>query len=355
VQGRVDLRGTGYEPVVFTAIADDDYGGDTNGNGPSSGGATAWRGLTCVATAGLSRIENAIIRYTGSAFVPGLTNLSPQVALRAVRVDRSYDRGIVLGAQAGHAYNLVAFGCGGYGLHLTGGNFDVLHATVASCGTGARNDGWTGSMANSIVWGNGTNFANFGAGAQVVRSNGGFAGSSGNTNVDPLFVSQANGDLHLTATSPCLNGGDLSLGILTQKDFDENSRVLDHALTGAAVPDLGAFERPAWDMVMNGIARPGATPTLTITGPTGLSFWFIGAQDGTFPVHPYGMLLAGLPGPSIGLLLPDPIPTGFPLPIPLANSPSLIGATAGIQTLTFPLSGINTGNFTRLLRALVRP
>ena len=131
--------------------------------------------------------------------------------------------------------------------------------------------------------------------------------------------------------------------------------MLDHALTGAALPDLGAFERGAWDMVLNGVVRVGSVPTLTVTGPPGFSFWFMGALDGTFPVHPYGMLLAGLPGSSIALLSPQPVPVGFTVPFVLANDPALVGASAGFQTLTFPVTGIATGNFTRLMRALVRP
>ncbi|MBK8097165.1 MAG: right-handed parallel beta-helix repeat-containing protein [Planctomycetes bacterium] len=355
VAGRIDARGTGYEPVVFTDLNDDDFGGDTNSNGVSTGSPTAWRGVICTPTAGPSRLENVVIRFTGSGFVPGLTVDSPNVALRSVRVDRAYDRGFVLSQIAGSGRNLVAWGCGGHGFHLTGGSFDVVHATVAGCGRGFRRDGWNGTVVNSIAWGNASNFDNFGGGAQVVRSNGGFAGSNGNTNVDPLFVAQPTGDLHLQAASPCLNVADLAIGVQTAKDFDENSRVLDHALTGAALPDLGAFERGAWDMVLNGTIRVGSVPTLTVTGPPGFSFWFMGALDGTFPVHPYGMLLAGLPGASIALLAPQPVPVGFTVPFVLANDPALIGATAGFQTLTFPVAGIATGNFTRLLRALVRP
>ncbi len=355
VAGRIELRGTGYEPVVFTGLADDEFGGDTNGNGPSSASAAAWRGVTVLQGAGQSRLENVRIRFTGSSFAPGLQVSSPQVALQAVRVDRAFDRGIVLADVAGAARNLVAWNCGNHGIHLTGGNFDVVHATVTGCARGVRVDGWNGTVVNSNIWGNSTNFANLTNSAQVVRSNGGFTGSNGNLNVDPLFVDAANGNLRLQATSPCLGAADLGFGVTTVRDFDHNSRVLDAALTGVALPDMGAFEYSPWDMVLQGEVRPGSTPTLTITGQPGFSLWFLGLLDGAQFAPPYGMLLAGLPGPNIALLWPQVLPVGFPFPFPLVNDPGLIGIEAGIQTVTFPVHTVGAGNFTRMFRARIRP
>ena len=44
VDGIAHLRGTAYEPIVFTDDADDEFGGDTNGDGPSTGVPASWRG-----------------------------------------------------------------------------------------------------------------------------------------------------------------------------------------------------------------------------------------------------------------------------------------------------------------------
>jgi hypothetical protein len=357
VEGSAFLRGTGYEPIVFTSAADDSVAGDTNGNGPSSGSPANWRGVTFTALAQTSLVEDVIIRYTGGNYVPGLTSASPFVTLRAVRVDRSYDRGFLLQTCAGAPANLVAWSCGGYGIHLTGDSFQLVHATSTGNGTGIRRDNaWTGNVVNSISYANNTNFFNFGTGTQVLRSNGGFAGSNGNLNVDPQFVSAATGDLHLTPGSPCLGAADLYQATLVQKDFDENSRMLDHALTGLAFPDMGAFELPAWDMTVTGVARPGSTVTFTIVGPPGQSFLALGLVDGAAQFLPWGMLLAGQnPGSSVVLLFPTTIPTGFPIPLTLANDSHLLGITAGIQSLTFPAAGFGAGNFTRLYHLLIRP
>jgi len=354
VSGAVILKGTSYEPVAFTAYADDSIAGDTNNNGPSVGSPTAWRGFTINAGALASRLENVVIRYTGSGFIPGLTSSSPNVTLRSVRVDDAYDRGFLLAALAANPVNLVAWSCGNHGIHVTNGSFDLVHATCAGNSTGVRREAaWAGRVINSNIHGNSTNFANFVA-AQVHTSNGGFPGVNGNLNQDPLFANSAAGDLHLTTGSPCLGAAEFFTAVAVQKDHDENSRILDHASSGFPLADMGAYELPTWGMTVTGAPRIGSLMHFTLTGPPGDSFIGIGILDGTVPVLPYGMLLLGsLPG-GVALLFPLTIPVGIPIPLPLANDPYLIGIGAGIQTLTFPSGNLSVGNFTRLYRILIR-
>ena len=99
-------------------------------------------------------------------------------------------------------------------------------------------------MVNSISHGNGTNFANFGAGGQVVRCNGGFAGTNGNVNVDPRFVNQAGGDLHLQASSPMIDAGTNGVAGLPATDVDGQTRIQDGNGDNNAVVDIGADEVP---------------------------------------------------------------------------------------------------------------
>ncbi len=315
VDGSMHLRGTSYEPIVFTDDADDSVAGDTNNNGPSIGSPTSWRGITILPTALYCPLEHVVIRYTGSAFVPALTCSSPQASLRCLRADHAYDRGFVLNGLSSTPTNLVAWACGGFGVQLVGGNFQVAHATCAGNGTGIRRENaWSGLVLNSNSYGNTTNFANFGAGAQVATSNGGFAGVNGNLNLNPQFLNQAQGDLHLGSSSPCLGNAEVLAAFFAQKDFDENSRLLDHALIGLPLPDMGAFEYSPWNMTVTGVARPGSVITYTMTGPPAESLWVLGALDGTTAIIPYGMLLSGaVPGQS------DQDPRLQPRPVLLAD------------------------------------
>ncbi len=64
VNGTLDVQGTAGSGVVFTSIADDTAGGDTNGDGPSSGVAGWWRGLRFVAGSG-GTIDFATVAFAG--------------------------------------------------------------------------------------------------------------------------------------------------------------------------------------------------------------------------------------------------------------------------------------------------
>src|SRR3989304_1931536 len=65
VRGTLTAGGTAGSPVVFTAYADDSYGGDSNNNGPSSGTPGSWNRLYFDNTSS-SRLDHAVVRYGGS-------------------------------------------------------------------------------------------------------------------------------------------------------------------------------------------------------------------------------------------------------------------------------------------------
>jgi hypothetical protein len=134
---------------------------------------------------------------------------------------------------------------------------------------------------------------------------------------DPLYVSQATGDLHLQPGSPCLNA--------------------------------------AWDMNVFGVPRIGTTLTFVVNGPAGNSIYALGILDGFYPLPPYGILLAGAsPFISVIELVPGLVPVNTAVAIPLPYDPSLVGLSAGIQTLTYGSPDPTKGNFTQLYRATVR-
>ncbi|MGZ4280494.1 MAG: choice-of-anchor Q domain-containing protein [Gaiellaceae bacterium] len=90
----------------------------------------------------------------------------------------------------------------------------------------------------------------------------GWAGQNGNINGDPRFVNAANGDFHLSATSPAVNAG-TTVGA---PSYD-----LDGAPRGAQ-PDIGAFEfgavpRPALAVIAEQL---GGSGTVT-SSPAGIN------------------------------------------------------------------------------------
>ena len=67
VNGTLLAQGTALQPIVFTDIADDEYGGDTNGDGNSTAPhAGDWGGIRITANSGNSSLlEYCLFRYGG--------------------------------------------------------------------------------------------------------------------------------------------------------------------------------------------------------------------------------------------------------------------------------------------------
>jgi hypothetical protein len=128
------------------------------------------------------------------------------------------------------------------------------------------------TMRNSILWGDislsgeeilidGT--SSFSATYSDIQ--GGYAGT-GNINADPMFVDQANGDLHLQQGSPCIDAGDNSAPALPATDIDGDNRRINNPMvvdTGNGTPpivDMGADEY-AWK-----VKSIPAIPSLLLNG-----------------------------------------------------------------------------------------
>lgn len=66
VSGTLTCNGTAGAPVVFTSFDDDDFGGDTNGDGPSNGTPGAWNTLIFRSNSDASDLDHVVVRYAGS-------------------------------------------------------------------------------------------------------------------------------------------------------------------------------------------------------------------------------------------------------------------------------------------------
>jgi hypothetical protein len=96
------------------------------------------------------------------------------------------------------------------------------------------------AITNSIVWGNGTVDISVGGTGSIYPvvtysdvGGGGYSGSDGNIDADPLFVNAASGDYHLKSGSPCIDVG-TDAGAPAD-DIDDDARP-------AGLVDIGADE-----------------------------------------------------------------------------------------------------------------
>ena len=352
--GALHFRGTGAEPVVLTALIDDDWAGDTQHNGQTSGAPAYWYGLSLQGGAA-ETLEYTLIRYGGYAGVAACKVDNPQARVDAVRVEHAYYDGFQLFDCAGSLDNLVAFDCGQDGIDmsnlLSGG--DLRFATVTGCGTGIRFANWISSTIQSTIsWGNTTNYVDVVAG-QLFDSDGhaGLASNSGNIDVDPLFVNAGIGDLNLGANSPCIDAGNFDLGKLVAGDHVESSRVNDHDFDGVVGADMGAYEFCNWTMTFTGRPKIAESMTFTLHGMPALAVISIALLDYEYYYHPYGMVLYGSP---LTLMHQDIWYVGFPYTVPIPNDPYAVGYRFGVQMGCGLYGNLGVGNIANLWRGQIR-
>lgn len=210
--GRLLCNGSLERPVVFTSLADDAFGGDTNrnasGTAPSPGN---WRGIDLQSNDDGSALRHVVLRFAGNASVNALDCDSALAVLEDVRLEHAFTAGFTFSAVA-RARNLLARACGGDGVRIDAGSFALDHVTsYGNADDGIdREPGSGATVTNSICWGNtSANYEGFAPGA-LTFSNGDavLSGSAGNINTDPLFVDAPNGDLRLAGGSPSVDTGD---------------------------------------------------------------------------------------------------------------------------------------------------
>ncbi len=356
--GALRVHGTAAKPVVMTSIHDDTIGGDTNRNGGATlpqAGQWRWLYLGDDRVTSPSRLENLVLRYAGGGGSDAVVAGNSKLTMRSVRIDHSGGRAVNLTKLAGPLVNLMVWGAANEGIRIGGGSNDIVHATVVGCGgVGVEevDPSYSGVIRNSVVWNNsGGNFGGSLPGAKVRNCNGGFAGSRGNINQSPQFVSAASGDFHLSASSPCINRGDLVTALAVAKDHDENSRVLDSTFSGASLPDMGAYERTAYRLLATGEPRINTTMTFKVSGPSGLSTVFLGLLDGGFFLSPFGVELAGS---TLFFLTASPVQVGQSVVMTIPNMPGLVGLNFGVQGLALPQSSPGRGAFSNLYRGRLR-
>lgn len=270
VNGALEAEGTRTAPIVFTSLKDDEYGGDTNGDGDKTyaqGG--DWKSICvnglanlkyCKAMYGAPSNETGIIEaifgvlnmdccLIAHAKYDGIWNWGGSISVRnSVITDTGWATAPYQGSKNEYVNcifydNNVAL-C--YWSHWRG-NPSYINCIFAECGYGWCEIGSNRyadppssvTIKNSLFWNSG------GYGVQSSER----VGSNGNIWGNPKFVDAENGDFRITADSPCVDAGDGSVAPETdyygQPRMDiKNVKDIGVANKEGVCPDIGIYEVP---------------------------------------------------------------------------------------------------------------
>jgi hypothetical protein len=96
VNGTLTAQGTESTPVYFTSYRDDSIGGDTNGDGVSSGARGDWRRIEFTSySSPSSLVDHAVIRYGGDSSYGAITLLSASPTIQNSTICTSSKYGIL--------------------------------------------------------------------------------------------------------------------------------------------------------------------------------------------------------------------------------------------------------------------
>ncbi len=250
VNGNLDARGSRAEPIVFTSTKDDEFGGDTNGDGdktyPYAGD---WSKISI--NGGTANFNYAKILYSSKNATTGAINMTSSggrvVFANGEIAHAAYD---AIGVESGncHVTNSVIHDCLLAFRHWT--RDPIVNCVIYDCGRLTQGGGqhFYNCIFSHIIetWEafgfpqNGTTYRNccfWNENGSVLTAEGRqdaktVCGKNGNIWANPRFLDPENGDFRIADNSPCINAGDSSVA----PEFDYYGQPRD------GVADIGIYE-----------------------------------------------------------------------------------------------------------------
>ena len=271
--GTLNAIGTRAQPIVFTSIKDDDWGGDTNGDGDATKAAAGdWARIYAGGTVNMTFCRVANCNNNGDN--GAIHGTGGKVTLNNCLLERSVYELVRMNSGSFVAYNCIfrdaSMGFGYFG----GSGTKCYNCVIADVSEGVRasnkyfyncifyrvlNFGSAGNSYNCCFY-NPPDYVNS---AQSFSS----VGRNGNFWADPKFKDPANGDFSLQDGSPCIDAGNGSYAPAT--DYYGQTRQTVDAETAKGTkaangnyPDIGIYE------VMPGDVKADVDLTVTsVTAP----------------------------------------------------------------------------------------
>ena len=259
--GKLIAKGTSAQPIVFTSIYDDEYGGDIDDEETRIPSAGDWNKISCN---GEAELEHCVVRYcsSGSNVEGGLEiNGSGKMTFNNSVLEHTSYYGVAYSSDSCIFYAENSLfrenGTCMFNFHARG-RATLVNCTIADCSDliniAYRNDAFYNCvianvrnafhrLGSTVKYDHCLFWNSDGVGPQSFSA----VGQNGNIWADPMFRAPVNGDYRLRAGSPCIDAANGALAPSSDADGVARATNPYSAQSGVSTPDgvyadIGAYE-----------------------------------------------------------------------------------------------------------------